>query len=149
MSEKNRSGPGGPLGHPSCTVPIFHKSKPNKGDGCSYYNENCIMNCCTTVNLAHHSSVFISPLLPSVLFGHLTSFGLAPLWTARASDLLNVSSVSGSAALRRQQPGEWGPMGEKCAESATYYEVSSCSFLMLTNKRSKTTVSFTYYKMLP
>ncbi len=56
----------------------------------------------------------------------------------RASDLLNASSVSGTAAsARRHQQGEWKAVGETCRETATAdvvsyrtcYEIRSCSLV--------------------
>lgn len=35
-SEQNTSDPGGLLGHPPSTMPMFLKSKHSKGDGCIY-----------------------------------------------------------------------------------------------------------------
>lgn len=35
MPEQNISGPGGLHGHPPTTIPMFLKSKHNKGDGCT------------------------------------------------------------------------------------------------------------------
>lgn len=107
-----------------------------------------VVHCCSTGNRLHTEPsihlcfipalIIIHSFLPSCCSCHLTSFFLVPLVITRASDLLNASSVSGTAAsLRRHQQGEWKAVGETCRETATAdvvsyrtcYKIRSCSLV--------------------
>ena len=100
---------------------------------------------CTSV---FHTITNNHSFLPSCRSCLLTSFFLVPLVISRASDLLNASSVSGSAAsTQRQQQAERKDSGETCKETAnmvsyrTDYEVTSCSFVThLKNDNQKSAI---------
>lgn len=100
-----------------------------------------VLHCCSSENLSHNDLCvhlyFIPNLitnnhsfLPSCCFCHLTSFLSVPLVITRASDQLNASSVSGTAASsRRHQQGEWKAIGEtyRPTTAADMVSYRSCS----------------------
>lgn len=92
--------------------------------------EHVSVECCTTGNLTHSElsvhlqSVPFLMIIHSYLIAafHLTSFFLVPLEITRTSELLNASSVSGTAASsRRHEQGGLKAMGEAATADTVSY----------------------------
>lgn len=95
--------------------------------------EHISVECCTTCNLAPSELSVHLQAVPFVMYliaaFHLTSFLLVPLEIIRTSELLNASSVSGTAASsRRYERGGLKAMGEAAPVDMVSYRACSATY---------------------